>query len=160
FAGVANQYRTAATITAGAVGLISGVLGIVGNLREWASTPAYLLMSAGTLSGLKGIVEGSANRALFKGFKEPKDPGGVSIHGKQFVTTSAGFGGAITNFAASGSISNIAGITAGMFGGVAASVSGILAASVSAVASAGMTSVLGSTIVSVYKATLESRLGK
>ncbi|MCC7535327.1 MAG: hypothetical protein IT379_03905 [Deltaproteobacteria bacterium] len=159
---VVSDHQQAALISTGIVGVISNALGIIGTKRalKVGNVVGYVLMTAGLLSGFKAIAEGSSKAQLFTGF-DPDDglPSGVGIHGKSHVTVTAGLGGSISMFAHSGSITGVAGITAGIVGGIAGNVSGGLTASVTGLATAGMNSIMSSNIVSVLEASIEARKG-
>lgn len=163
FDDVVSAHAQAALISGGIVAVVSSALGIVGTKRalKVGSVVGYVLMTAGLISGFKQIAEGAAKGQLLAGFDADVGlPSGVGIHGKGHVTITTGLFAGISMFAHTGSITGIAGITAGLTAGIAASISGGLSASVNGLAVAGMQSIMSSSVVSVLEAELAARKGK
>lgn len=159
---VVSAHREAALISTGCVTAISAGLQLIGTKRavRTSSVVGYVLLTASLLSGFRAIAEGSSKSQLFTGFDPDEGlPPGVGIHGKGHITMTTGFAGSISSFAHTGSITSVAGITAGLMAGIAANISGGLVASVTGLATANMSSIMSSNIVSVLEASLESRKG-
>lgn len=160
---ILESHEAAALVTTGAVGVISAALFLLNTPRAaWASSiAAYVLLSAGLLSGFKSIVEGATRKSLTGGGLEDDALEGVGIHGKKGVTitTGTGPGTSISMFAPAGSFIATGAISAGMTAGLSTNISGILAASITGLASASMQAIHKTSVVSMLDTAIESRIG-